>query len=223
MVKEKTVEMNPRQLYLICKDIYKGIIEDMSLQEKIITIFRPLYAPLHILLNKIPRGSRLLDIGCGTGVFLILANFLRGIESGLGVDINRRSIELAESVADSKKLSFRVISNLSDLQNVDCTYLSCIDLLHHIGKNEKVDLIKKISDLLPIGGKVLLKDLAPKPRWRSIANRITDYLSTRSKVAYLSQYAAAEMLEKNGFEITDSGKFNMYIWSHYFIEAKKLS
>ena len=220
MKEKNTVKnMHPSLLSHICQDFYKNVVADMSVQERIVTVFRPLYSPLHILLQKIPWCSRLLDIGCGTGVFL---NYLCDIESGFGVDIDARSIELAREAAHGKKLSFKVISDVSDLQNVDCTCVSCIDVLHHINQREQSAFIEKFSALLPSGGKVLLKDLEPKPRWKATANRITDYISTRSTVSYLNHSTAEAMLIENGFRIIDSGIYDMYIWSHYFIEAEKI-
>lgn len=215
--------MSPSYLHSICMEIYSDVLQTMSWHQKLITVRRALYAPLHLLLTWIPNGSGLVDIGCGTGTFIYLANRLRKIKTGLGIDKNAQSIRLANSVNKEMNICFKVSDGHDKLNNkryFNC--VSCIDIFHHIKENEKDQFLSSIASIVPIGGRLIFKDLDIYPRWKNIANRITDYLSTRSIVSYRSRLQIETSLKKLGFEILESKRCDMLVWSHYFIIADKI-
>ncbi len=72
---------------------------------------------LHTLLSLIPRTSRLLDVGCGTGFgTLVLA---RRARLTLGLDYSARMVQWAERLRDDDAYRERVVAGLSPLWGVD--------------------------------------------------------------------------------------------------------
>jgi hypothetical protein len=86
---------------------------------------------------------------------------------------------------------------------------------------EKLPLLQRIFDHARSGTVVILKDLDPRPRWRALANRVTDYLSTRSRVDYMARTEVEAFFYKNGLEILYSRRWPKQVWSHYLVVGRR--
>ena len=60
-------------------------------------------------------GSDVLDFGCNQGGFLRLLHDLRPFNSGVGVDIARRAVEIAEATAGNRPITYHATNDLTDL------------------------------------------------------------------------------------------------------------
>ena len=69
----------------------------------------------YIIRELLPRGSRVLDIGCGTGDLLIEAG-RRGVR-GLGIDTNEAMLAVAQKKSKTKNLGRRVEFKLGNALN----------------------------------------------------------------------------------------------------------
>jgi 2-polyprenyl-3-methyl-5-hydroxy-6-metoxy-1,4-benzoquinol methylase len=103
------------------------------------------------------------------------------------------------------------------------TVVTLLDVLHHIPEDEKRPVIRQIIADLPPGARLIIKDLDPKPAWRALANRVTDYLSTRSKVSYIALADVVAILQESGLKIRVAKRCNRHVWSHFFVVADKVS
>ena len=131
------------------------------------------------------NNSVFLDIGSGTGLLLFLLQDVIGIDKSYGFDINEKSIKIAKLVNPYKHIKF---NNSNKMNNIlkDINIVTMIDVLHHVPQKEKIPFLLNILNQIPRGSQIIIKDLDPLPRWMAIANRITDYFSTNSKVSYIS-------------------------------------
>lgn len=68
-------------------------------------------------------GCRVVDLGCGTGVFAIGAS-LMGAEGSIGVDIDPESVKTARQVAE--KLGASAVFLVDDISNFSGSYDTCI-------------------------------------------------------------------------------------------------
>jgi len=99
-------------------------------------------------IGGIPRGIRILDVGCGIGniLFALHANGFRNI---YGLDIERQLVEYARKNVPNANL---VVANAEHIpfsrQAFDCVV--CYDLLEHVLKPKKV--LAEISRVLKQGG-----------------------------------------------------------------------
>ncbi len=60
-------------------------------------------------------GADVLDFGCNQGGFLRLLHDLRPFRSGVGVDIARRPVAIAETLKGNRPISYRATTDLSNL------------------------------------------------------------------------------------------------------------
>jgi len=204
--------------YKILKNIYSGSF--ISTHQYITTIFRPFYAPISEIIEWVPKNAKVLDIGSGTGLLLFLLQDVIGIDKSYGFDINKKSIKIAKLVNPYKHIKFNNSNNMNNILK-DINIVTMIDVLHHVPQNEKIPFLLNILNQIPSGSQIIIKDLDPLPRWMAIANRITDYFSTNSKVSYISSDEIVQILLKNKFDIKFKRNLAKHVWSHYLIVGVK--
>ena len=61
---------------------------------------RPRICPFHVLVDCVPRGSSLLDVGCGAGLLLNVLAYRSQISSGIGFDASFEAIEMARGASN---------------------------------------------------------------------------------------------------------------------------
>jgi len=204
--------------YKILKNIYSGSF--ISTHQYITTIFRPFYAPISEIIEWVPINAKVLDIGSGTGLLLFLLQDVIGIDKSYGFDINEKSINIAKLVNPYKHIKFKNSNNMNNILK-DINIVTMIDVLHHVPQKEKIPFLLNILNQIPRGSQIIIKDLDPLPRWMAIANRITDYFSTNSKVSYISSNEIGQILLKNNFDIKYNRNLAKHVWSHYLIVGVK--
>ena len=210
----------PGDLMGVASEIYRGVVRPGS-HAWLVGVLRPLYAPFHLIFPWIPEGARVLDVGCGTGAFLLLAERRRGLGPSTGYDVNPASLSLARAAEGLGNVRFEVGSRIPDEVIASASVVTLIDVLHHLRPLERQELLEGIVNRMAPGARLIAKDLDPRPRWRATANRITDFLSTRSRVDYLAMDTLAGYLEREGFAIEACESLPRHVWAHYLVVADK--
>ena len=180
---------------------------------------RPFICPFHILCDYIAPKSRVLDIGCGRGLWLYLLYSLGKISSAVGIDINASHIQTANLLKQpDEPLSFYLSSGY-DCKNDDFDCITLIDVLHHVPPAEQEQFIKELKAVN--AGLIVFKDINPEFGVRRLWNSLHDILLSRQVPKYQSPENVSNWLKEIGFEITTTEKVNMLLYSHYIIVAKR--
>jgi 2-polyprenyl-3-methyl-5-hydroxy-6-metoxy-1,4-benzoquinol methylase len=203
-----------------CREIYaRG--PQLSMQQRLTTVYRPSYGAIDRVLESIPRRARLLDVGCGTGPLLFLASALLELERGYGFDLKRASIDVARAVESDAPLEFFCSADIPDDIVASCNAVTLVDLLHHVPASEKEVLLRHYFERMAPDSLLLVKDIDSRPRWRAFANRITDFISTRSLVSYLPMPRLLGLMTESGFEIVRAERWYNYVWCEYLVVGRK--
>ncbi len=167
-----------------------ALYRDASPFSRFLISARPAICPMQPLLNAVPDGSSVLDIGCGNGLLLAWLALNNKIFMGLGCDVSLQALEGAKSMAQA----YRAASGKDLLQFADCRtalpdgrfdLVSMIDVMHHIPTVKQRDIfIQAVARIKP-GGILLYKDMAARPWWRAWGNRLHDLLLARQWIHYV--------------------------------------
>ena len=209
--------ISTQALYKAAKEIYARTPEALTWHQKLVSVWRPFYAPFDALLKWIPEHSSLLDIGCGTGCFLFLALKSRRVRHAIGVDVSASSLALARKVNpfSEQQVEFHIGKAIEPGWLTSVQVVSVIDALHHIPALERTSFLAQLASDCQAGTRLIIKDLDPKPRWKAWANTATDYLSTRSRVSYCGLSEVAHFFEQRGWKTLESSRLDKHVWNHY--------
>jgi SAM-dependent methyltransferase len=115
--------------------------------------------------------SRVLDFGCGTGSATPFLKRLPGFESLIGLEVSRKSIEVAEKLHGASNIRFQLSSEYAPSGQVDLAF--CNGVFHHIPPNERVAAMRYVRDALRPGGLFALWENNPwNPGTRVVMSRI---------------------------------------------------
>jgi len=158
--------------------------------------------------------STLLDIGCGTGIFLsmVLNKFNVNVS---GIDISPGMIEKSrELLGDRADLK---VGDSEHLPWKDGSFdiVTCIASFHHYPNPELI--LNEMRRVLRYGGSAIIADpWAPNP-WRFLANLIIKSpLNRHGEVRMYSQGEMHELLEAAGFT-SIKWKTKRNSWRTYYI------
>jgi len=193
----------------------------LSWHQSLTTVYRPLYAPFGMILEWIPVGATMLDLGCGTGALLHLVHALKPLAKGYGVDAQLAPLRVAQAVNRDPRLEFIQRHDVPVDLIPECTVIALMDVLHHVPAIEKRPLLQRRLGHASRGTTFISKDLDPRPRWRALSNRMTDYLSTRSRADYLAMVEVEAFLSQSGLQVLSARRWNKQVWSHYLVVARR--
>lgn len=152
---------------------------------------RPYICPFTRLLEFIPPGAHVLDIGCGAGLLLALAADSRDLGASVGFDSSGKAIAVAELAAKRLAAEGKPTPHFVRLDVRDpwpagtFDVVAMIDVLHHVPVVAQESAIRQAVAAVPPGGTFLYKDIAPRPRWRAFMNRLHDLVMVREWVHYV--------------------------------------
>ncbi|MHC4153080.1 MAG: class I SAM-dependent methyltransferase [Planctomycetota bacterium] len=171
-------------------------------------------------MNYIPQGNSVLDIGCGTGLWLFLLTHFKMISRGIGIDINPDKIKIANSMKTSgDNLEFLELQSENKWQEglYDC--ITMIDVLHHVPTDKQKDFLTKFKKTRV--KRIVFKDIDPEAKIKCFMNSIHDLLLSKRLPHYCKKEKVVEWLQEMGYGIIYVGRHDMLWYSHYLIVGEK--
>jgi 2-polyprenyl-3-methyl-5-hydroxy-6-metoxy-1,4-benzoquinol methylase len=183
-----------------CLASVKASAEDFDIEQT----RRHFHIPLGLLGDPPRAGARLLDVGCGPGLF-IRAALERGW-TGDGVEVSPGLAAYARTIA-----GIRVREETFESAGLsDGTYdaVSLLDVLEHV--REPGVFLEKASRILRPGGKLIVgtPDFRSLSRW--ILGRDWSVLSPAEHMFYFTASTLARMLDAAGFEVRGPVNFLVF-------------
>ena len=168
------------------------------------SILRPkLLSVMDLLL---PDEGRILDVGCGFGLFAAYFGQTHPRREITGIDPNARRIEMAKRVARSLDLTHHtfVAGDVRDAPiqgRFDAVYV--LDVMHHIPKDAQRGVLERLHGLLAPGGVLVMKDITTEPRHQLLFTEALDRLMVGfdEELAYRHHQAWGQLLREIGFRV----------------------
>jgi len=153
----------------------------------------------------LPSEGRILDLGCGFGLFSLFYAMRYARATVRGIDRNSNRIAIATRAARRLGLS-NVNYAVGDVTSYklegrfDGVYM--LDVIHHIPGETVMPLLRQIKQILKPGSRFLIKDVDTRPtykRWFTFAlDKMMDY---RAPVHYWDSARLRSSLESLGVEV----------------------
>jgi cyclopropane fatty-acyl-phospholipid synthase-like methyltransferase len=189
-------------------------------------VYRPMICPFDTLLNLIPEGEHVLEIGCGIGTFLFLLNEYRQPASLGGLETDPASIETARAVL--KQMSSQGSVRLLTYNGItlpkwirEYNYVVLIDVLHHIPSEQHVTFLAGLFDHMHPGALLILKDIDADRRFLCLFNKVHDFLLTGARTYERRLSNLREALQNLGFQIQRVMTQRVYVYPHFTVVCKR--
>jgi cyclopropane fatty-acyl-phospholipid synthase-like methyltransferase len=153
----------------------------------------------------LPERGRVLDLGCGFGLFsLYYASVYPGLRME-GLDRNPRRIAMAQAAARRLGLG-NVRYEAGDVMDFrggeafDAAYM--LDIVHHIPEEAVRPLLEQVAKILPAGGRLLIKDVDRRPAYKRWFTHVLDkVMDPGTPVRYWDGEELAGLLRDVGFNV----------------------
>jgi len=173
----------------------------------------------------LPDAGRVLDIGCGFGRFSLYYARLHPAIALTGVDLNAGRIATAQAAAarlDIANAQYRVqdAATLRLDEPIDCVYM--LDLIHHLPPDSVERLCAHLHAILTPGGRLIVKDVDTRPRYKMWFTWALDRLMDRhAPVHYWDRLRMLAMLRDIGFTVHHHAMIDYLPYPHIVYIATK--
>lgn len=136
-------------------------------------------APFSALEAQVPDSGRILEIGCGHGLFCTYLALAEPSRFVFGVDIDAEKIAQAQLVArdlDRQNLLFEVATS-GTVAAGPWDAIAIVDMLYLLPEPAQHDLLIAAAAELAPGGVLLVKEMSTTPRWKAQWNTFQETLS----------------------------------------------
>jgi 2-polyprenyl-3-methyl-5-hydroxy-6-metoxy-1,4-benzoquinol methylase len=174
----------------------------------------------------LPATGRVLDVGCGFGLFTL---YFAKVSPGLtlhGIDRNARRIALARRAAAHLGLA-NVRYETGDATGFrggaryDAVYM--LDIVHHVPEETVAPLVDQLAKTLPAGGRLIVKDVDRHPAWKRWFTHVLDKaMDPRSPVRYWSAEELQPVIERAGFRVYRHLMVDLLPYPHVLYVAERL-
>lgn len=205
----------------------------LPIKERLFMFFRHISTPYFAIDKLIPFDAKVLDVGCGHGLFeLVLKNEFNK-RSVMGIDLDKDKITLAKKLekktAEIKFYQSSIFQIQENKEKFDCVVMLDVDYL--LKNEEKIKIFKKVKKLLNKNGifilKTVVKDNSLGYYLGYFQELITVFLFKKTftkdkRFGFLSIVQYKEVFKNSGFRIKKEGKLKtIFYHPNYFFIAKK--
>jgi 2-polyprenyl-3-methyl-5-hydroxy-6-metoxy-1,4-benzoquinol methylase len=150
------------------------------LGDRVHVVVRWLTCPFPLIVDALPTEGRVLEVGCGHGLFSAYLALRQTRLQVHGVDIDEEKIAVAagSALTAGRRLDFAVaISGSVPAGPWDAVVL--VDVLYLLDEAAQRALLESCAAVLAPGGVLVVKDMATTPRWKARWNATQEALSVR--------------------------------------------
>ena len=179
--------------------------------------YRPYICPFAELIEQVPTGSEVLDIGCGAGLYLGLLAAQGRIRGGIGFDASLPAIAAAKTMSEKVapiRLDFRHLGVDQEWPGGTFDVVSLVDVMHHVPIPVRRDVTRLAAERVRPGGLFIYKDMVRRPLWRAVANRAHDLVVARQWISYEPVEAVEAQCRAIGLELVHPQDINMLWYGH---------
>jgi 2-polyprenyl-3-methyl-5-hydroxy-6-metoxy-1,4-benzoquinol methylase len=134
--------------------------------------------PLEPIAERVPPRARVLDVGCGHGLFANLLALQSPARDVFGVDPMATKIAVAERVAQGVPNVRYAVGSAADVQDAGYDAITILDVLYLLPRPAKLALLQRCRELIAPHGVLLLKTNDKRPRWKYQWARFEEQLMT---------------------------------------------
>jgi 2-polyprenyl-3-methyl-5-hydroxy-6-metoxy-1,4-benzoquinol methylase len=150
------------------------------LGDRLHVLVRWLTCPFPAVVEVLPSSGRVLEVGCGHGLFSgYLAQRSPGLQvHGVDIDADKIAVAAAAEPLAGGRLDFAV-GDSGSVPDGPWDAVVLVDVLYLLDETAQRALLESCAAVLAPGGVLVVKDMAIRPRWKARWNAMQEALSVR--------------------------------------------
>jgi uncharacterized protein len=188
---------------------YSGLVS------KLYVILKYIITPFSIINSSLPIKGRIIDVGCGKGIYSLFLYLKSPSRELLGVDNNREMIVYAKNASKAlKKIDFSFMDLNKEYSLPFANAYLINDVLHHIPYKSQKKLLNQIYNVIDENGILVIKDVHDENKLKFFLNYLVDKMMTgNQKLYYKKKKELISLLKKIGFKVRYE-KIDYYPFPH---------
>ena len=164
------------------------------------TVLRIRLAAYAAIEPYVPASGRILDVGCGYGIFSNYLAIRSAARTVQGIDRNRRKLQYADKRVPNA--SFSVADLFHDRGEAPYDCLLFLHVLHHLSSfAEQAAVVRRCRELLGDHGHLLVLEVDRRPRLKFALAWLADhFLYLGDSIYYRDQRSFARLFGDGGFD-----------------------
>ena len=155
-----------------------ALYDDEPLSVRLHVRGRHWLCPMERIAAYVPPRGRVLDVGCGHGLFANLLALEALERDVLGVDPMASKIAVATRVAQDLPNARYAAGSAADVPSGGYDVITILDVLYLLPRLAKLALLQRCRELIAPDGLLLLKTNDKRPRWKYLWARFEEQVMT---------------------------------------------
>ena len=183
--------------------------------------------PFDRILPFVPDRGDLLDVGCGSGLWLTYLSLEKPALQLHGVDTDPRKLEVAATSQVAAKAQLRQAS-AADLPERTFDCITILDVMCLLSDELKAEVLRACYAALRPGGTIVLKDADTSPWWKYAPMALEELIwvrilgKTHGRPRFESLDGYRRGLEAAGFQNSEVARIDRgYLHPHVVVRARK--
>lgn len=217
-------QLSDREIAVLAWRLYA----DAPLLSRSLAAARTYICPMQPLLADVPTNARVLDIGCGNGLLLVLLHATSRCASSVGVDPNAQAMAVAGralsrvyATDDPPQGGFVAATDPAAWPEGPFDAVTLVDAMHHVAPGQQRPVFNAACAKLAPGGTLVYKDMCARPFWRATANRLHDLLMARQWIHYVPLADVKRWGTENGLILHSEAYYSRYGYGHEKLVFRK--
>ena len=164
--------------------------------------------PLIALEPHFPREDKIIDLGCGNGLFPNILSLGSPDRQVIGLDLDEKKIAVAN---ETKIPVMQITYQVGDVVEADYPQgdvFTLVDVLYLIPYDKQEIILQKCYNSLLPGGTLIVKEMDTRPRWKYVWNLLQETLAVKligftlgERFFFRSQSEYLKILGQIGFTV----------------------
>lgn len=185
-----------------------NLYRDQPMGIRLFVRTRHLLCPMERIEELLSREGRILEVGCGHGLFANLLAVASPMRNVLGVDPAPAKIQVAEQSASSLANVSYCCGYVADVAESGFDAVAILDVLYLLPPEDKQEVVRRCFELLRPGGVLMLKANDTAPRWKYQVTVLQEKVMTGLRLTmsghglhFHSREQNAALLREAGFTV----------------------
>lgn len=188
--------------------------------------------PFRAVAAQLPPGGRLLEVGCGHGLFSMLAAISDLGRTVVGVDVDERKVLHARSAAARARARGATVDITvappGELPEGKWDAVVLVDVLYLLDAATQRALVARGAALLAPGGTLAVKEMALAPRWKFRWNQLQETLAVKalgitvgSDMTFVDPSRVGEWMVTDGLDVRHLPLHKGYPHPHHLVLGRR--